>query len=203
LKGISVEKFTTISAVATPLPMNDIDTDMVIPAQYMTSVSREGYGENLFRRLRDANPNFPLNLPQYKGAQILIAGINFGCGSSREHAVWALASAGFKVVIAKSFADIFRSNAAKNGLLLIELKDSEVDSLLEQAKSGLTLAVDLEKQLVVNNNQEYHFEYDPFRKHCLLNGLEDIDYILSHKDKIATYRTNLEDRFFSDTTKVL
>ncbi len=198
-----MEKFTTISAVATPLPMNDIDTDMVIPAQYMTSVSREGYGENLFRRLRDANPNFPLNLPQYKGAQILIAGINFGCGSSREHAVWALASAGFKVVIAKSFADIFRSNAAKNGLLLIELKDSEVDSLLEQAKSGLTLAVDLEKQLVVNNNQEYHFEYDPFRKHCLLNGLEDIDYILSHKDKIATYRTNLEDRFFSDTTKVL
>lgn len=186
-----------------PLPMNDIDTDMVIPAQYMTSVSREGYGENLFRRLRDAVPSFPLNLPQYKSAQILIAGINFGCGSSREHAVWALASAGFKVVIAKSFADIFRSNAAKNGLLLIELKDSEVDSLLEQAKTGLTLKVDLEKQLVVNNNQEYHFEYDPFRKHCLLNGLEDIDYILSHKDKIATYRTNLEDRFFSDTTKVL
>ena len=116
-----MDKFTTLTARCVPLEINDVDTDLIIPAQYLTSISRDGYGENVFRRLRDENPDFPLNQDKFKDVQILLAAKNFGCGSSREHAVWALQGYGFRVVIAESFADIFFSNSAKNGLLLISL----------------------------------------------------------------------------------
>jgi 3-isopropylmalate/(R)-2-methylmalate dehydratase small subunit len=169
--------------------MKDVDTDLIIPAQFLTSISRDGYGQNLFRRLRDNDPNFPFNLPQYSDAQILVAQSNFGCGSSREHAVWALQGAGIKVVIASSFADIFFNNSAKNGLVLVQLTQSEVEAILSQAAAGeCTLTVDLEKQTVTAKNGEYKFDFDSFRRHCILNGLDDIDYILSFQNEIAKFR---------------
>jgi 3-isopropylmalate/(R)-2-methylmalate dehydratase small subunit len=163
---------------------------MIIPAQFLTSISREGFGQNLFRRLRDADPNFAFNQRRFAGASILVAGSNFGCGSSREHAVWALAGAGIKVVIAKSFADIFYSNCAKNGLLLVVLPEPVIDRLLKEAdQADLELTVSLENQKVTLPNGElFEFDYDPFRKHCLLNGLDDIDYILSMKEEIRAFR---------------
>ncbi len=195
-----MEKFTTFTSRVVPLPMNDVDTDMIIPAQFMTSTSREGYGQNLFRRLRDGDESFPLNQAKFKGGQILLAGSNFGCGSSREHAVWALAGWGFRVVIAKSFADIFFNNSAKNGLLLITLPSAEVENLLHKAGKGdYELEVDLVNQLVKTpEGKEMKFDYDPFRKHCLLNGLDDIDYIMSHRKDIEEFRARQESqRFFS------
>ncbi|HEY9713580.1 MAG TPA: 3-isopropylmalate dehydratase small subunit [Chroococcales cyanobacterium] len=189
-----MEKFTSLKSKVMPLPIKDVDTDMIIPAQFLTSISREGYGENLFRRLRDRDAEFPTNLPKYKGAQILVADSNFGCGSSREHAVWAILGAGFKVVIAKSFADIFFNNSAKNGLILVTLADKAVDDLLAQAQAGdLEITVDLNAQEVTcasgtADQKTYHFDYDPFRRHCILNGLDDIDYILSMKDDIKSFR---------------
>lgn len=186
-----MDRFTSIKSKVVPVPLNDIDTDLIIPAQFLTSISREGYGENLFRRLRDTDTNFPFNLDQYRGAQVLIAGANFGCGSSREHAVWAIVGAGIKVVIAKSFADIFFNNSGKNGLVLVTLPEAQVDRLLAEAQAnGLEVTVDLEKQTVcLPSGETFSFAYDEFRKHCVLNGLDDVDYILSHKDKIAEFRS--------------
>ncbi len=194
-----MQSFTRLSSPVIPLPLKDIDTDLIIPAQYLTSTSRSGYGENLFRRLRDSDPNFPLNLPQYKGAQILVTDNNFGCGSSREHAVWALLGAGIKVVICKSFADIFFANSAKNGLLLVSLTPQTVDTILAKAQRGsFSLSVDLEKQTVSGEGIDERFSYDPFRRHCLLNGLDDLDYLLSHQAEISAYRQAHEaQRFFS------
>lgn len=195
-----MKAFQKLQSKVIPLPMKEVDTDLIIPAQYLTSVSKEGYGENLFRRLRDSDPNFPLNLERYQGAEILIADDNFGCGSSREHAVWAILGVGIKVVICKSFADIFTSNSAKNGLLLIVLKEEEVDDLLDLASKGeLQLTVDLENQKVETQfGQTYSFDYDSFRKHCLLNGLDDIDYILSAKQEVEAFRkTQDANRFYS------
>jgi 3-isopropylmalate/(R)-2-methylmalate dehydratase small subunit len=185
-----MEKFTTLKSTVIPLPLNDVDTDLIIPAQYLTSISRDGFGQNLFRRLRDNDANFPFNLEKYKGANILVAGANFGCGSSREHAVWALTGAGIKVVIAKSFADIFFNNAAKSGLLLITLPEGQVERLLVEAQAGgLNLTVDLEKQSVLlPSGETFSFDYDPFRRHCIINGLDDIDYILSFKDRLEEFR---------------
>lgn len=185
-----MEKFKTFTSQTCPVPLSNVDTDMLIPAQYLTSTSREGYGENLFRRMRDENPNFSLNDQRFKGSKILIADDNFGCGSSREHAVWAIAAWGFKVVIARSFADIFFSNSAKNGLLLISLEEKIIKELLEKsATANLSLTVDLENQkITTNEGQEYAFDYDSFRKHCLLNGLDDIDYILSSKNEVENFR---------------
>lgn len=184
-----MEKFTSLTAKVLPIPMKDIDTDMIIPAQFLTSVSREGYGENLFRRLRDQDPQFPLNMPQYKDAGILLTDSNFGCGSSREHAVWAILDAGFRVVISQSFADIFYNNSAENGLVLITLPEQIVNNLLLEAKSKeLVLTVNLENQSVQNDKQTFPFTYDAFRRHCILNGLDDIDYILSAKNEIAQFR---------------
>ena len=185
-----MDKFTTLKSTVIPLPLNDVDTDLIIPAQYLTSISRDGFGQNLFRRLRDNDPNFPFNLEKYKGANILVAGANFGCGSSREHAVWALTGAGIRVVIAKSFADIFFNNAAKSGLLLITLPEGQVERLLVEAQAGgLSLTVDLENQSVqLSSVQKFSFDYDPFRKHCIINGLDDIDYILSFKDRLEEFR---------------
>ena len=152
-------------------------------------MSRKGYGENLFRRLRDSSKDFVLNQPRYRKAQILVADHNFGCGSSREHAVWALTDWGFKIVIAKSFADIFSGNSAKNGLLLIALPEATVEHFQREAAESLELTVDLERQEVRDNRGEVHlFDYDPFRKHCLLQGVDDLDYILSRKAQIDVFR---------------
>lgn len=180
----------SVKSKVTPLPLKDVDTDMIIPAQFMTSISREGYGKNLFSRLRAADPQFPTNQEKYQGSEILVADHNFGCGSSREHAVWALTDAGFKAVIAKSFADIFSGNSAKNGFLLVVLPEEIVDRILLEGRSGsYELNIDLEKQLVtLPDGTEVSFDYNPFRKHCLLNGLDDIDYILSFKDEIKAFK---------------
>ena len=187
-----MEKFKTFKSKVCPVNYSNVDTDMIIPAQYLTSTSKKGYGENLFRRMRDEIKDFSLNLDKYKGAQILVADDNFGCGSSREHAVWALADWGFKVVIAKSFSDIFFSNSAKNGLLLITLSEDVVNSTLEKSSTeDLELTIDLEQQKVIFEDAvEYSFEYDAFRKHCLSEGLDDIDYILSSKDVINKFRNS-------------
>lgn len=193
-----MKPITVVTSKAVPLPLNDVDTDMIIPAQFLTSVSKDGYGENLFRRLKEEDSTFPTNDPKYKGAQIFIGGKNFGCGSSREHAVWAFVGAGFRVVIAKSFADIFYSNGAKNGLLLITLPEPVVDALLENAKSGnYEITADLKAKTVTLPNGEVHsFSFDPFRQHCLLEGLDDFDYILAAKKEIEDYRVSVEEKGF-------
>lgn len=185
-----MEKVKTVTSRVIPLPMKDVDTDLIIPAQFLTSISRQGFGQHLFKRLRESDVNFPFNNPEYTGAQILVTDSNFGCGSSREHAVWALYDAGIRVIVAKSFADIFFNNSAKNGLLLVTLPDETVDSILNHAQTeDYTLTVDLENQQVrLPDNSAVEFSYDPFRKHCLLNGHDDIDYILSHRAVIETFR---------------
>ena len=194
-----MNKFETLNSTVCPIPLSNIDTDMIIPAQYLTSTSREGYGENLFRRMRDENPDFSLNSSKFKDAQILLADDNFGCGSSREHAVWAISSWGFKVVIARSFADIFFSNSAKNGLLLVSLGEKIIkDFLLKSEDGNFSLTVNLEDQKVISSDGvEYSFDYDPFRKHCLLEGLDDIDYILSNKNKVEDFRAKQDAVRFS------
>ena len=193
-----MKAFTTVTSRVIALQRKDIDTDLILPAQFLTSISKGGYGLNLFRRLKDTDPNFPMNLPEFKDASILLADTNFGCGSSREHAVWALLEAGIKVVIAPSFADIFFGNSAKSGLLLVTLPQRDIDALFEDAnQKALTLSVDLGSQKVFNREYAKEFTYDPFRKHCLLHGLEDIDYLLAESDQISKFRKNGEKtRFF-------
>lgn len=181
-----MEPFTTVRSIAAPLPIKDVDTDMIIPAQFLTSTSRDGFGENLFLRLRSGDPDFFMNQARYRGAEILISDSNFGCGSSREHAVWALRGGGVKVLIAPSFADIFTSNSAKNGLVLVRLEPSIIGALLrESAESELRLTVDLARQVVsADNGREWGFPYDEFSKHCLIHGLDDMDYLRSHLPRI-------------------
>lgn len=185
-----MNKVNFISGKAIPLPINDVDTDLIIPAQYLTSVSKQGYGEKLFSRLREKDANFVFNQERFAGANILITLANFGCGSSREHAVWALQQAGIEAVIAISFADIFFSNSSKNGLVLIKLPEHIITSLLTAANQGdYLLTIDIDSQRITSSSKEIHnFDFDPFRKHCLLNGLDDLDYLLSHKDKIKTFK---------------
>lgn len=185
-----MDKFISITSKVVPLPMADVDTDLIIPAQFLTSISRDGYGQNLFRRLRDNDPNFPFNQERFKNAEILVASSNFGCGSSREHAVWALTGAGIKVVIAPSFADIFFSNSAKNGLVLVTLPEAQVERLIAEAQAGeFAVTVSLEEQTVtLPSAEKFEFQFDQFRKHCILNGLDDIDYIMSFKEKVAEFR---------------
>jgi 3-isopropylmalate/(R)-2-methylmalate dehydratase small subunit len=195
-----MEKFSKLTAKCMPLALNDVDTDLIIPAQFLTSVSRDGYGENLFKIAREQDPKFPSNDPKYKGAEILVTAQNFGCGSSREHAVWAIVGAGFRVVIAKSFADIFFNNSGKNGLLLITLEPDVVDELLESSQSGdFELSVDLAAQTVtLPDGRAFGFDYDAFRKHCMLEGLDDIDYITSSKADVDSFRQKQDaNRYFS------
>ncbi|MFN8390602.1 MAG: 3-isopropylmalate dehydratase small subunit [Bdellovibrionota bacterium] len=197
-----MEKFTTVTSKVIPLPIKDVDTDLIIPAQYLTSISREGFGQNLFRRLKDSDPAFPLNLPEYQNAKILLSDSNFGCGSSREHAVWAILGAGIRVVIAKSFADIFFGNSAKSGLLLVTLPSEIVDALLaDAATKDVNLTVSLENQTVtLPSGTIQRFDYDPFRRHCLMNGLDDIDYIRDQQTAIDNFRKQqAPTRFFSTT----
>lgn len=192
-----MEKFTTLTGVAAPMPLVNIDTDMIIPKQFLKTIQRSGLGRNLFDEMRfddDGNeiPDFVLNQPAYRNAQILVAGDNFGCGSSREHAPWALADFGIRVVISTSFADIFYNNCFKNGMLPIVLPQDQVDLLMEDASKGANarISVDLEAQTVTSSDgQEFHFQIDPFKKHCLLNGLDDIGLTLEKVSSIDSFES--------------
>jgi 3-isopropylmalate/(R)-2-methylmalate dehydratase small subunit len=176
-----MEPFSTVTSIAAPVAIKDVDTDMIIPAQYLTSISRDGFGENLFVRLRATYPDFYMNREEFRSARILVSDSNFGCGSSREHAVWALLGGGIRVVIAPSFADIFTSNSGKNGLLLVALEPEVVRGLLERSAGGdLELTVSLEEQVVsTRDGERWSFSYDPFLRYCLMNGLDDMDYLRS------------------------
>ena len=194
-----MERFEQLIGKIVPVPMRDIDTDMIIPAEFLTSITRGGYGPNLFRRLRDSDPNFPFNLERYRSAEILVADSNFGCGSSREHAVWALKEAGIKVVISKSFADIFRNNSLSNALLPIVLPDLVVDEILRQPSADYRLTIDLKEQAVtLPDGRRVGFEFDPFHKHCLIHGLDNLDYLLTYRAQIDAYfQSQVTRRFYS------
>jgi 3-isopropylmalate/(R)-2-methylmalate dehydratase small subunit len=190
-----MQKFTTLRGVAAPLPMINVDTDMIIPKQFLKTIKRTGLGKNLFDELRyemdgREKPDFVLNQPAYRKAQILVAGENFGCGSSREHAPWALLDFGIRCVIAPSFADIFYNNCFKNGILPIKLPQSEVDKLMDDARRGSNaiVTIDLAKQEITGpDGGHLHFEIDAFRKHCLLSGLDDIGLTLEKAASIDSF----------------
>ena len=172
-----------------PLDRDNVDTDQIIPKQFLRRVERSGFGPFLFYDWRREDPDFVLDRPQYRGASVLVAGVNFGCGSSREHAPWAIEDAGFRVVIAPSFADIFRSNCGKVGILALALPEGRVRQLMEVASEApdTELTVDLEKQLVSAPGFECGFEVDPFTRECLLNGWDEVALTLRHQDAIAAY----------------
>jgi 3-isopropylmalate/(R)-2-methylmalate dehydratase small subunit len=199
-----MDKFEKLTAIVAPLDRSNVDTDAIIPKQFLKSIQRSGFGPNAFdewryldhgepgmdNSKRPLNPDFVLNQPRYQGAQVLLARKNFGCGSSREHAPWALLDYGFRVIIAPSFADIFYNNCFKNGILPIVLSEAEVAQLFREveANEGYQLSVDLEAQSVTTPSGDvFQFEVDPFRKHCLLNGLDDIGLTLQHVDEIKAY----------------
>lgn len=186
-----MQKFTTLTSKIIPIPVQDIDTDMIIPAQYMTRIGSDGFGQFAFQRLRENDPEFPFNLEKYKNAEIILAKKNFGCGSSREHAVWALKDWGIKAIIAPSFADIFFTNSAKNGLVLIRLPEAEIQEIFQKIeKQDLEATVDLAQQKVILPHKTLSFEFDPFRKECILNGYDDLDYILAHQKEIDQWDKN-------------
>ena len=190
-----MEKFDKLTSVAAPLPLINVDTDMIIPARFLKTIKRTGLGADLFSTLRfnedgTDREDFVLNKPAYKDAEILIAGENFGCGSSREHAPWALLDYGIKCIIAPSFADIFYNNSSKNGILLIQLPQEGVDKLMEDAERGAnsTISIDLEAQKITGpDGGVIKFDVDAFKKHCLLNGLDDIELTLQKVDKIQVF----------------
>lgn len=174
-----MQAFKNIYSKVIPLDLDNVDTDLIIPAQFLTKINRDGYGEHLFHYLKEQDKDFVFNMPCYKDAQILLTKENFGCGSSREHAVWALLQAGIKVIIAQSYSDIFFNNAAKNGLLTITLPVEVIALLLEKTKQeDLFLAVDLQTQIIDTSSRQFHFDYDSYRKECFLNGQDDLDYLL-------------------------
>ena len=185
-----MEKFTVVNGLVAPLDRANVDTDQIIPKQYLASIKRTGFGAGLFAEWRK-DPGFVLNQPRYKGASILLARTNFGCGSSREHAPWALQDFGFRCVIAPSFADIFFTNSFKNGFLPVVLTEAQVERLFHECNAfpGFRLVVDLESQTVstTNNEKSFRFEIDPFLKFCLLNGLDEIGLTLRHADKIRAF----------------
>ena len=198
-----MQPFSRFTGLVIPLDRANVDTDAIIPKQYLKSIKRTGFGPNLFddwryldpgepgrdHSRRRPNPDVVLNRPEYQGGEILLGRENFGCGSSREHAVWALTDYGIRAVIAPSFADIFFNNSFKNGLLPIVLAEDEVDALFERANrgDGFKLEIDLEAQEVRSDDATYRFEIDPFRKYCLLEGLDDIALTLQHADEIRAY----------------
>ncbi|UOA30602.1 3-isopropylmalate dehydratase small subunit 1 [Sulfitobacter sp. DSM 110093] len=194
-----MEKFTEITGTAAPMPLVNIDTDMIIPKVFLKTIKRSGLGVNLFDEMRydrEGNeiPDFVLNQPQYRDAQILVAGDNFGCGSSREHAPWAIKDFGIRCVIAPSFADIFHNNCFKNGILPIALPQEQVDVLMKDAEKGSNarMTIDLEGQTITTSDGEkFPFEVDAFKKHCLLNGLDDIGLTLEKGTAIDTYEDSL------------
>ena len=199
-----MKAFTQHTGLVGPMDRANVDTDLIIPKQFLKSIKRSGFGPNAFDELRyldegapgkdnstrPINPEFPLNFERYKGASILLTRKNFGCGSSREHAPWALDEYGFRAIIAPSFADIFFNNCFKNGMLPIVMAEDVVEQLFQEmyAEEGYSLTVDLEKQVVIKpNGDEIAFEVDAFRKHCLLNGFDDIGLTLQDADKITAY----------------
>jgi 3-isopropylmalate/(R)-2-methylmalate dehydratase small subunit len=200
-----MQPFRNLTGLVVPLDRANVDTDTIIPKQFLKSINRSGFGPNLFDAwryrdrgepgtdptLRPLNPEFVLNQPRYRGAQILLARRNFGCGSSREHAPWAMLDYGFRAVVAPSFGDIFFNNCFKNGLLPIVLPERDVDRLFHEtgAFPGFRLVIDLERQSVatVDGAQVFRFEVEPFRKHCLLNGLDEIGLTLHHADEIRAF----------------
>ncbi len=190
-----MDKFTTLSGVAAPLPIINVDTDKIIPKQHLKTIARTGLGKALFEELRyradgSENPDFVLNQPAYRQAKILIAGENFGCGSSREHAPWALMDFGIRCVIASSFADIFYNNSFKNGMLLIKLPPQTVAELMEDARKGANarLSIDLASQTITRpDGGTVKFDIDPFLKDCLLNGLDDVGLTLKKEPQIAAF----------------
>ncbi|HKL25402.1 MAG TPA: 3-isopropylmalate dehydratase small subunit [Desulfuromonadales bacterium] len=201
-----MQAFTRLNGLVAPLDRTNVDTDAIIPKQFLKSIRRTGFGPNLFDEWRyldhgepgadcsqrPLNPDFSLNQQRYRGAEILLTRDNFGCGSSREHAPWALADYGFRVIIAPSFADIFANNCSKNGILPVVLTSEQVEQLFREVKAapGYRLNVDLAQQTVTSPGGEtYTFEIDPFRRQCLLEGLDDISLTLQHVDEIAAYET--------------
>ncbi len=191
-------KFTVLNGLVVPLDRANVDTDQIIPKQYLASIKRTGFGEGLFAEWRK-DREFVLNQPRFKGATILLARKNFGCGSSREHAPWALMDYGFRCVIAPSFADIFFTNSFKNGFLPVALREDEVDRLFHECAAfpGFRLVVDLEKQTVAPADGSFamRFDIDPFRKYCLLNGLDEIGLTLRHTDKIRAFEAQRKTQY--------
>ena len=194
-----MDKFTTLTGIAAPMPLVNIDTDMIIPKQFLKTIHRSGLGKNLFDEMRynpDGSevPDFVLNQPAYRQAEIIVAGDNFGCGSSREHAPWALLDFGIRCVISTSFADIFFNNCFKNGILPIVMPPEVVEVLMEDARKGANarMTVDLENQTVTTSDgQSFPFQVDPFRKHCLLNGLDDIGLTMEKAPRIESFETQM------------
>ena len=193
-----MEKFITLKGIAAPLPMINVDTDMIIPKQFLKTIKRSGLGKNLFHELRfdmqgNIKNDFVLNWDPYKKATILIAGDNFGCGSSREHAPWSLLDFGFKCIVAPSFADIFYNNCFKNGILPIRLNQEKVNILMTEAKNKNQLTINLDEQIIILEDENaIEFDIDPFRKKCLIEGLDDIGLTLQKKDKISKYEENIK-----------
>lgn len=190
-----MDKFTTINSSAVPLPIEDVDTDQIIPARFLKATTRDGFGDNLFRDWRfhqDDSPksDFVLNNPIYNG-KVLVAGKNFGCGSSREHAAWAIHDYGFKVVVSSFFADIFKGNALNNGILPVVVSDEFLNDIFQaiEANPNTAFNVDLEKQTftILKTGKSVSFEIDPYKKMCLINGYDDIDYLISIKDQISAF----------------
>ena len=198
-----MEKFEKLAGVAAPMPLVNIDTDMIIPKVFLKTIKRSGLGVNLFDEMRydregNEKPDFVLNKTQYREAKILVAGDNFGCGSSREHAPWAIADFGIKCVVSTSFADIFYNNCFKNGILPVVLPQDQVDILMKDAEKGANsiIEVDLENQTIASSDGEiFSFEVDSFKKHCLLNGLDDIGLTMEKEDKITAYESKAAQMF--------
>jgi 3-isopropylmalate/(R)-2-methylmalate dehydratase small subunit len=204
-KYLKMEKFKTITSTIVPLPIENVDTDQIIPARFLKAVSKEGFGDNLFRDWRfDSNNNpvkeFVLNDPTYRGS-IIVAGKNFGSGSSREHAAWALTGYGFKVVVSSFFGDIFKNNSLNNGLLPVVVSDNFLENIFKAVKadSSITLTIDLEQQSIVNNinGDTEHFEINAYKKNCMLHGYDDIDFLLSNRDKIDAWEKNSQIKYES------
>jgi 3-isopropylmalate/(R)-2-methylmalate dehydratase small subunit len=200
-------KFDKLTSTIVPLPLENVDTDQIIPARFLKATTREGFGDNLFRDWRydsdgQPNPDFVLNQDTYRG-EILVAGKNFGSGSSREHAAWAIGGYGFRAVVSSFFADIFKNNSLNNGILPVVVSPEFLAEIFETVKANpeMTLTIDLEKQQITNNagGRSEHFEINPYKKDCLLNALDDVDYLLSRKDKIEAYEIQNQKFKYSKT----
>ena len=203
-----MQPINILTSSAAPLPLPNIDTDQIIPKQFLKRIERTGYGEFLFfdwRRIQEGphtgaeQPDFVLNKPAYRGAEILIAEKNFGCGSSREHAAWAIFQYGFRAVIAPSFADIFFSNAGKNGIVLVRLSDKDVETLMQRSTANPQhrITINLSQQTVTDDEGFHaHFDIDPFRKECLLNGWDDIGLTLRHAEELTIYESRHDNEFW-------
>ena len=196
-----MDKFITLSGIAAPLPMINVDTDMIIPKQFLKTIKRSGLGKNLFYELRydlqgNIKNDFVLNWDPYKSAKILITGENFGCGSSREHAPWSLLDFGFRSIIAPSFADIFYNNCFKNGILPIRLDQSDVDHLMKEAENKKTLTISLEEESIVDESgKSINFKIEAFKKKCLIEGLDDIGLTLKKSEAINIYEERIQEQF--------